>query len=752
MGKTDWTCDETEKLIKGVLKHGEGNWAKIDKENPELKRAHPYDSSLKDKVRNLKKANKYEKWILAVKNGGTLSESDPRKRTLNIKNSAEKKQKMNEEEEDSNLMSEDVIEQKLEELPDKSQKEWFEDEEETLKDLYKECAGEKNWLKKMQEADDRKLLIRHEPTKWRNKIITMQKMQLEKLGKVEERLSSLLFDPEKEKKNKMKKEEEKEGKTLSFKCHCGNEHTSSTMLVKGLKCVCGRTEKEMLEQVENMFSWVVYIILDSENTEGLSGDVSYVGYSKNVKSRMSKSHEKEEVKNATFDVLRVSIGLGEKQLTDILKPTCNIQKGSKKECRLKINGEKWIEHDIMDEKGKKYEKLLEDKTGISKTLDIEDHIDGVGIIAGSFLRESETEDYCMISDGNCECERKCVYRKIINALMGREIWYGLEREKIRQTIRQYRDMPRIMHGERKPEWTLEYTKRVLSRNKNITDSTRTRYIGILERCWERGIMEDFSRPWMALKKIQCRDVDATHQSIIVCLKSILSYITNEELRKLFGFKSEIIRAEYQKILVWMKEQEKKMRQVKTEIESKNWALLIEIEKAVKEMRRESKNIYEYQRVVWYMLELYQGCVRNEYNSLKVTNYNRSTDNYIESEGSVWKIILNNYKTYNAHGRQEFDVEEEVLKDLRRLVERRKKNGEEYLFMTQKGTRLYGSGFSAFMINGLERFMGKRIGSRQLRKIVVYERLGREIGIEKKEELARRMLHSVWMQQEYLRLF
>jgi len=698
-----WTQEDIRTLIEGILKYGEGNWKDIKKEYIELGKKFSSPTALKDKVVNLKKNNTYDNWITLVTTG-----------------------------------QENV--DRLDNLTETVKCKWSFHEEEVLKNAWYEFGDVKRVWKKIQEKYGEELK-NHKKDTWRHKIVMMQKGQLKDVGggQVEERLSKLLY-----------KEKVFSGgsecSNVSFTCDCGVVHTWKSMLLSGIKCECDKSLSEMLGQVEANFRWVVYIILDENNKNGLSGKVAYVGYSKVVKSRL-KSHEKVKVKDSNFNTLRINVLLSERQLVEMLRPEYNGINGSKCDCRIKVDNE-WKNYELKNT-GSKYDKILAtDIVAGSRILDIDVHT-SAGIISSRFERDQDIS-FCMLEgEEECKCTRKCIYRKIGNALQGRKIWYGLLEYQVKKELRVYKDVPRLqVNVSSVPVWSKEYVTSILDRNKEIKAISRDKYRGIIERSWESGVMSHFGNPLEVYNIMRCES-DSVRESILVCFKSILSHMTNKELCLLFGSSYVSLRVEYHRLLVALRVNLNERRQQLSNWESKNWALLSEVESSVESMRVECKDIYEYQRVVWYKMELYQGCVRNEYNSLKVLNYVKDVDNYVDIEEGV--IVLNEYKTSNAHGKQVFKIEDRVKEDLYRLYKYRMGKSEEYLFMNRKGSRLSGSNFSACMMNGLEKYIGKRIGSRQLRKMTITESLGVEVGIHNKEDLARRMLHTVGMQQEYRRI-
>ena len=115
-----------------------------------------------------------------------------------------------------------------------------------------------------------------------------------------------------------------------------------------------------------------------------------------------------------------------------------------------------------------------------------------------------------------------------------------------------------------------------------------------------------------------------------------------------------------------------------------------------------------------------------------------------------KNILSINKTY---GRISFEIKnEKVWERMKRLADRRIKDGREYMFVRPRSGDMYSSEqFSKLVIETVYKYIGKRIGSQMIRKIDVSEKREGEMSLKEKEEWARRMLHSPYMSERYRRL-
>lgn len=230
---------------------------------------------------------------------------------------------------------------------------------------------------------------------------------------------------------------------------------------------------------------------------------------------------------------------------------------------------------------------------------------------------------------------------------------------------------------------------------------------------------------------------------------MLAHMTNHEVNVLFERHGISIRMEYQQIWKKMEENERANVQKMNKREKENWASIQEVKDAVEIMKMESKTLYDYQRVVWFTMQLLQGSTRNEGRFLKVQNYDENVDNYVDMEKR--KLIYNIFKTEKSIGREEFEITDEAYEVIIELYKARKAKNRDYLFLKRNGTMFRGPEFSKFMVNSTVKHMSKRIGSQQLRKIIVSEKRKGEMSIMEKQELCKSMLHSYSMSEKYRRL-
>jgi len=696
-----WTEEEDQVLKNGMRKYG-AKWAKIANEigktHPQILQRHPRRTALRDRAIVLEKQRHEEETVV------------------------------------------ELTDEQFDRMPDSSRKEWFKEEDEALMQGWNKHGNKWQEIYKEYGPEGNGKLSRHKKENLRHRVMMLQK-------KLEENQKKVAPVENKEDANKLSKE---------FMCECGRTKRWSSLMLHGLKCDCERSLPEMVRQVEKQVGWVVYIVLDEDNETGLTGKVQYIGVSEQVGNR-KKGHEKDVVQESNFWTFRLSFQLGESQMIELLRPESNVQrsgnKGNSDKCRL-LHDNKWVEKDICEEEGMRYDGLI-DTRYVKRTFiaDNVEHMNMIGTVFTTVGRNmGDDEKFCFRKDQKiCICERKCAYRKICNALQGKVIWEGVPAEDVKDTIRPYREVVKVVRGESNPEWDLEYCFRVIDRNEDIKDSTRKDYKRKITTMWEKGILEkgNFMEPWKVIADLRRRGTRNTAKSQIVIIMSLLSHMSNVEMVKLFGSNSTRLRLEYARIQRDIFQEEEKELQNKSEREKRNWAKMEEIKEAIIRMERDAETVYQYQRVVWYKMQVWQGPARNEWSTLKVMNWDSGVDNYVDMGRGV--IVLNEYKTRGSMGRREMSIALEVKESLGKLVRRREEKGIEWLFVKMNGERFKGSEFSNFVIRGMEKYIGKRIGSQMQRKIYVSEEREGEKRISEKREMSERMLHSERMSERYRRI-
>lgn len=174
----------------------------------------------------------------------------------------------------------------------------------------------------------------------------------------------------------------------------------------------------------------------------------------------------------------------------------------------------------------------------------------------------------------------------------------------------------------------------------------------------------------------------------------------------------------------------------------DWETIIDI------VKQKSNKLTLEEKLIVLLLTMLPPRRNADYAFLKVTNKPikdalKLDDlfNYIRvtKTGVIKEFIYNNYKTKETYGQQVFSYPKESLSEIKRLLP-----AEGKVFPNIKDD----VEMSNFINNTFEK-MGMKIGTQILRKAFITEHLNsKKLTLNEKEELARKMAHSLDMQGKY----
>jgi hypothetical protein len=197
--------------------------------------------------------------------------------------------------------------------------------------------------------------------------------------------------------------------------------------------------------------------------------------------------------------------------------------------------------------------------------------------------------------------------------------------------------------------------------------------------------------------------------------------------------------------------QKYKEQKKTPKQEENWMSSEEVkavydsqhENALKMLTKKAK--FDDGKFIEYLLVAFLSGVimpprrSQDYGLMKIRNYNSKTDNYYKSG----KFFFNKYKTAKTYGLQTLDVPKELNTLLKKWV---KLNSNDYMLYSTNDNKL-----SSPQINRiLNEAFGKNISTNMLRHIYLTDRYKDIPAIEKMENLAEQMGHSVGTAMEYVK--
>lgn len=196
------------------------------------------------------------------------------------------------------------------------------------------------------------------------------------------------------------------------------------------------------------------------------------------------------------------------------------------------------------------------------------------------------------------------------------------------------------------------------------------------------------------------------------------------------------------------------KQEKTEKQSENWKTFSEVKSIFDDMHAKVKpllkakelNAADYKRLQdFVILALTAGIFipprrSMDWTELKLKNIDKAADNYIAGNN----FVFNKYKTAKFYSSQQVAIPKELKTILNKFV---KLNPHEYLLVDGKGNKLSNVRLTQ-ILNRI--FHGSAISTSMLRHIYLTEQLKDVPALEKLENLAHDMGHSVGEALEYVK--
>ena len=148
-------------------------------------------------------------------------------------------------------------------------------------------------------------------------------------------------------------------------------------------------------------------------------------------------------------------------------------------------------------------------------------------------------------------------------------------------------------------------------------------------------------------------------------------------------------------------------------------------------------------------------VRNDFSDLRVieskdwnkmTGEKKTEHNYLIKSQTGFEIILNHYKTSDKYGQRRIKIDQEPVKKALRRWLRHNESGT--LLINRKGAPLTSNGITKLMARVGQREAGRSFGSSLLRHSYLSHKYA-DVNDEKKKD-AELMMHSVAMQEEYIK--
>lgn len=297
-------------------------------------------------------------------------------------------------------------------------------------------------------------------------------------------------------------------------------------------------------------------------------------------------------------------------------------------------------------------------------------------------------------------------------------------------------------------------------DKGLNDKTVRKYINDLVRLNDDEQFKNLSflKNFDTIKKIiDEKNNDNTKKNYIGSILGVLSLYYKSPIYKKYIVKYNDYLTEIKNNDInndKIKNNEKTNKQNKNWIE---WEEILEKRNQLKEKVNEfinnkklKKN--QYNTLLSYLvlsLYTYQSPRRNEYANMFITNKNKMDDtmNYINLKTN--KFIFNNYKTSKKFGKQEIDINVELMNIIQLYLKHHptyKKNKLSPFLVLENGKNVNKT-------NGITRILNKifnplKIGASMIRHIYLSHKFGDVI--ENQKETSENMAHSISTQKEYIK--
>ena len=129
----------------------------------------------------------------------------------------------------------------------------------------------------------------------------------------------------------------------------------------------------------------------------------------------------------------------------------------------------------------------------------------------------------------------------------------------------------------------------------------------------------------------------------------------------------------------------------------------------------------------------------DYSEMKIRNYDVKTDNYYKGN----KFFFNKYKTVKSYGTQSIEVPKQLNDLLKKWI---KINERDYMLYSSNGNKINPPQITRI----LNKIFGKKISTSMLRHIYLTDTYKNIHEINKMENLAKDMGHSVTTAMEYIK--
>ncbi len=515
---------------------------------------------------------------------------------------------------------------------------------------------------------------------------------------------------------------------------CDKRITSNKLMTSGLQCECG-INTQALSKALAKFNSIVYIV--SAKGKPLTTSTEFVSCTANLFKRL---YDYKEWANPEMYTIRVSLRLSEKMCISLFKPTKVPPRPQPKNGSITFR----IKDTLTVWDG-------EPPTTQTPTLDqTTEPFPKFHTSAGLISSKKTYKDieYCYLAGhAYCECNPPCALRELYNITHNLPKHHPISDELIVK-----KNAPEVDYGIGLPcEKSERFLTALVTRNKNVTESTKKCYSEYMKVLCDRGFIEKLNTPELLIDELYEAHALKTVSLYLTAINNLFSLSTLSEKVTIFGDKWEDTKRIFQETSkdIRLQLEELKLSQNKTEREQENWMELPELVEAYKDYfsKKPAPGSTEYIPYLMLSLHLFQASIRNDYRKVKLFEYDTSSDNYLDWESK--KFVFNDFKNVKSLGRITHDISPQAIQLVTEARDHAKAQGYNYL-ITTSGEEMTSRAYTSRLTGLTDRMTSNTIGSRMLRKITVSHIRRNELTTIENKELSNLMMHSESMSRTVYR--
>ena len=237
--------------------------------------------------------------------------------------------------------------------------------------------------------------------------------------------------------------------------------------------------------------------------------------------------------------------------------------------------------------------------------------------------------------------------------------------------------------------------------------------------------------------------DLGEDATLEYLDSLKPGIANQLVSALTAYKPRFVShiARYRDVA---KQQRLDQAQKSTVVQRDNWTSVASIKRAVRLMRREIKQFgfVDHRLVMSYFawaIHL-QHAMRNDLPSVRIAETTKDAKPganwYVVSKGSLWLNVFKTSRGFKIRGLLplKLQLDKPLVKTIARYL--RQRRGKPTHLITQRGGKpMSRHGFRNLLLSSSQRYLGVKVGSTQMRHIVLSEFLGKNPSLAQRKRMA-----------------